>query len=76
MDKYRQHLNQQKFDRIAFAIDYIRQIQQLQGELKTEDFTLCLSKLYDDAFDDGRADVLDRLIYQAFHELDEIEEKR
>lgn len=74
-EKHQQFLNKQKFERIAFAYDYIVKMRELQGEIKNEDFISCLSSLYDKAFNDGKYDVLDRSIATMFSEIDEIEEK-
>lgn len=74
-DKYLRLLNTNKFDRISFVIDYLKQIMNLQGEILLEDHASALAKLYDDAFRDGQIDVNERIVAQSFIELDVLYDK-
>lgn len=74
-EKYKRLLNNQKFDCVSFALDYIRSMRELTGEINNADFIACLEKTYSQAFRDGQRDILDRTIYTMFHEIDIIEEQ-
>lgn len=72
--KHSQLLKEQKFESIIFALDYIRNMRELQGEIQEEDFISCLEKLYEESFAHGSREILDRYIYYMHQEIDLIEE--
>jgi hypothetical protein len=74
-EKHQHFLNTQKFERLAFSLDYIQKMKDIQGEVKDDDFITCLIKAYDDGFNDGKYDVLDRSVKSMNEEIDEIEDE-
>lgn len=63
---------QRKYDRIEFAIDYIRTIISTTGEVNLDDFIAVMVKLDSNAYSDVQRDTLERQINQMYGELDEI----
>lgn len=74
-EKHQRLLNNQKFDAVTFALDYIQEMKNFTGEITRQDHITCLERLYDVAFREGQMDILHRYVYSMFHEIDAIEDK-
>jgi hypothetical protein len=70
--KYQSLLKGEKFETICFTLDYIEVLMNAQGFVEKLDYAHALAILYDQAFKNGRADVLERHIAYNYHELDEL----
>jgi hypothetical protein len=75
MDKEKQEhfLKMQKFETLMFAIDCIRSLRELTGDVSEEDFTNIIIRVYEESFAEGQQSILDKYINSMFHDMDEIE---
>lgn len=77
MDKAKQDhfLKTQKFETLLFALDCIRSLKEISGEVSEDDYMNLLIRAYDEAFIEGQKSILDKYIYSMFQDQDEIENK-